>query len=91
MSCPLASILNPLKEAQVLVFYLSKQMSTALEVHDITAKDTNPILLVDNLEDPVPGPKISNPGAYSAIYNEGLVSYPTCVPGHEYTLPLINT
>jgi hypothetical protein len=74
MSCPLTSVVNPQNPDQVMVFYLSGNQSPGLELHDVGASTTTVTAFTDNLSGPVDS-KIVNPGSFSALNCNGLVSH----------------
>ncbi|KAK4648393.1 uncharacterized protein QC761_109625 [Podospora bellae-mahoneyi] len=73
MSCPLSSLVNPLDNEQVLLYYLSSNQTLALELHHVGAEKTTATAFADNISAPVDS-NIVNPGSFNALYNEKLLN-----------------
>ncbi|KAK4166872.1 hypothetical protein QBC43DRAFT_204655 [Cladorrhinum sp. PSN259] len=87
MSCPLASLVNPLKPDQVLLFFLTQHQSVGLSLYDVRPprpdhEDPEDLVAItgikttsfrDNLSAPV-DLKIVNPGSFSALKANNLIN-----------------
>lgn len=74
MSCPLTSIVNPLNEKEIFLFYLTENKGTGLEIYNYTKREKVGLTAFkDNITTPPEDDLIANPGSFSSLLANGLV------------------